>query len=62
MNTTIKKRNQPALSIYLGPPEVAAQRLDALARLAEQLGVSRSEMIQMLADGKLGLMVTRPRD
>jgi len=28
--------------------------------LAAQLGVSRSEMIQMLADGRLALIVTRP--
>ncbi len=57
---TKQKKNPPALSVYLGPPDVATKRLAALDQLAGQLRVSRSEMIQMLADGRLTLIVARP--
>jgi hypothetical protein len=54
MNEATRQRtNAPALSIYLGPPDVAAKRLAALDEIANNLGKSRSEMIQMLADGRL---------
>lgn len=53
-------RIAPALSVYLGSQEVAARRLEALDKLAAQLGMSRSKMIQLLADGKLTLTVARP--
>jgi hypothetical protein len=48
------------LSVYLGPEPVASRRLKALDGLAGQLGVSRSKMVQMLADGKLTLAVVPP--
>lgn len=51
------RRNAPALSVYLGPPEIAEKRLAALDRLAERLGTTRSQMIQRLADGRLMLVV-----
>jgi hypothetical protein len=54
------QKTPPALSIYLGPEPLASERLGALDKLASQLGTNRSKMIQMLADGKLSLIVTRP--
>ncbi len=53
-------KTPPALSVYLGPEPVASQRLDNLDKLAGQLGTNRSKMLQMLADGKLTLIVARP--
>jgi hypothetical protein len=53
-------KTPPALSIYLGPEPIASQRLAALDDLATQLSINRSKMIQMLADGKLSLIVVRP--
>lgn len=61
MDTTPnKRRNKPLLSVYLGTPEIAQKRLVALDGLADSLGVSRSELIQMVADGKLLLVVSPP--
>ena len=51
------KKYAPAFSVYLGPPDTARKRLAALDGLAKSLGVSRSEMMQMLADGKFLLVV-----
>lgn len=45
------------LTIYLGGKAEAERRLRSLDGLASRLGVSRSKMIQMLADGKLMLVV-----
>ena len=53
-------KTPPALSIYLGPEPLATERLENLDKLAAQLGTNRSKMLQMLADGKLMLVVARP--
>ncbi|MGA7730908.1 MAG: hypothetical protein WCD37_06510 [Chloroflexia bacterium] len=58
--TTRPPKPPPALSIYLGPEPIASRRLEVLDALAGQLSISRSKMIQMLADGKLMLVVAPP--
>lgn len=50
-----KKRTsprQPNVSIYLGDKETRAERLVKLDAIATQLGVSRSVLIQKIADGE----------
>lgn len=52
------KKTQPAMTVYLGPEPLAGQRMEALNRLAARLGVSRSKLICMIADGNLSLTLT----
>lgn len=53
------KRIPPALSIYLGKPDVAEKRIAILDRLADQFSDgNRSRLIAMIADGEL--FIVRP--
>ncbi len=54
------KTNAPALSVYLGDAEESARRLAAIDRMADSLGVSRSKLFAMIADGQLALVVPSP--
>ena len=54
------KTNAPALSVYLGDAEESARRLAVLDSMAENLGVSRSKLFAMIADGQLALVVPGP--
>lgn len=52
----VKKRTtprQPNVSIYLGDKEKRLERLQRLDTIAENFGVSRSVLIQKIADGEL---------
>lgn len=44
---------QPNVSIYMGDKEKRQERLSRLDKIAEQFGVSRSVLIQKIADGEL---------
>jgi hypothetical protein len=41
------------VSIYLGDKEKRLERLSRLDKIAEEFGVSRSVLIQKIADGEL---------
>lgn len=47
-----KTPRQPVVSIYLGSQEKRIERLAKLDAIATQLGVSRSVLIQKIADGE----------
>ena len=53
-----KKRNFRAqnITIYLGAGSERLRRLDRLDAIAEQYGVTRSQLLQRLADGELEIM------
>jgi hypothetical protein len=61
MTTTTKQKASPMLAIYLGPEPEARRRMEALDRLAANIGANRSKLIQMIADGKLLLTVSSER-
>ncbi len=52
-------KSPPMLSVYLGPPDISERRLKALDSLAGNIGVKRSKLIQMIADGQLALTIPR---
>jgi hypothetical protein len=58
MNDKPYKKTQPAMTVYLGPEPMASERMEALNRIAGKLGVSRSKLICMIADGNLTVIVT----
>ena len=60
-NREPKTKTGPALSVYLGPEPDASRRLAALDSIGDQLGVNRSKLIQMLADGQFAVIVL-PQD
>jgi len=61
METKRKTRaNAPMLSVYLGDAEVSARRMAVLDSMAAHLGVSRSKLFAMIADGHLALVVPGP--
>lgn len=47
----------PRVSISLGPEPLHSKRLAALDTMAAHLGVNRSKLIQLIADGHLLLTV-----
>lgn len=51
-----KTPRQPNISIYLGDKEKRAERLIRLDAIAAQFGVTRSILIQKIADGELVVM------
>ena len=55
-----KTPRQPVVSIYLGDHAKRLKRLESLDALAAAFGVSRSVLIQKIADGEL--VVIRPVD
>lgn len=57
---TKTRTNAPALSVYLGDVDEATRRLAAIDHMAEHLGVSRSKLFAMVADGHLALVVPGP--
>jgi hypothetical protein len=57
---TKTRTNAPALSIYLGDAEESARRLAAIEGMANSLGVSRSKLFAMIADGQIALVVPGP--
>jgi hypothetical protein len=44
---------QPNVSIYLGDKEKRQERLMRLDKIAEEFGVTRSVLLQKIADGEL---------
>lgn len=52
LSRTRKKRPAPK-TFYLGDGEVSARRMQQLEQLAARFGVTRSVLIQQIADGKL---------
>lgn len=48
-----KTPRQPNISIYLGDKEKRAERLARLDAIAESFGLTRSVMMQKIADGEL---------
>ncbi len=56
MATTPYKRKtprQPNISIYLGDKEKRTERLERLDAIATSFGVTRSILLQKIADGEL---------
>jgi hypothetical protein len=53
MTSQRKTPRQPNISIYLGDKEKRAERLVKLDAIAAQYGVTRSILIQKIADGEL---------
>ena len=60
VSKTKTRTNAPALSVYLGDAEESARRLAAIDGMAARLGVSRSKLFAMIADGQLALVVPGP--
>ena len=46
------------MSVHLGNPEERQRRQDSLNAIAEKYCVSRSRLFQMIADGKLSVILT----
>jgi hypothetical protein len=44
---------QPNVSIYLGDKEMRQKRLEQLDEIAAQFGITRSVLMQKIADGEL---------
>lgn len=55
-----KTPRQPVVSIYLGDREKRLIRLQKLDALAASFGITRSVLVQKIADGEL--VITRPVD
>ena len=51
-----KQYHYPRLSISLGPEPLHTKRLARIDAIADDLGVTRSALFQMLGDGELSLV------
>lgn len=49
------KRKTPPISFYLGDGETAKRRKDRLQKMAVERGITRSILIQLIADGIIPL-------
>ncbi len=57
--TTRKTPRPPTLSFYLGKGDKREERIAKLNTIAEQFNMSRSELLQKIADGDL-LVIRKP--
>lgn len=57
-----KRKGEPRIQtvqIYMGQPEIRDARLARLDSLAAAFGVNRSQLIQMIGDGKITLTLNQ---
>lgn len=60
MINTVRKTKRPAtISFYLGDKPVREERIAAIDAIAGKYGMTRSQMLQAIADGEL--VLSKPR-